>query len=405
MKTAAIIAEYNPLHEGHAYQIRKVKELSGADHIIVLMSGDFVQRGIPACADKYVRTGFALDAGASMVVELPAAVSTGSAGDFAAGAAAILDGLGVVDELWFGSESGRIEELERYAAVLAVESDPFKAALRDALSSGQSYPVAQEEAVYAALRSMKNEATRGEIHEVLSGSNNMLGIAYMTALKKRGSKIVPRTLKREGSGYHGDPESVRGEFASAEWIRSRCEANQISGIRPYVPASVYDVLCDRDKCFAVSIDDFSDMLFFKLASMNSDDLREYAGMTEDLANRIRKLYRRQHRITEFAEALKTRNLTRSRIDRVLLHILLGIRDADTRAALQPEYVRILGFRNAKELFSEIGRRTRIMLAAGAADVPGEWYGNEVFAAELYEYMRSKKTNTKFCSEFNNMPIK
>ena len=185
MKTVGIIAEYNPFHNGHAYQIAMAKKITSADYCIVVMSGDFVQRGTPAIMDKYIRAHSALESGADLVLELPVYYAASSAEYFASGAVALLDKLGVTDTLCFGSECGDIAVLSALAEALLDETPQFKKVLKQQIKSGASYPQARNHAL-----SVTAPHLTGSLH-VLQSPNNILGLEYIKALKKRQSRIQP----------------------------------------------------------------------------------------------------------------------------------------------------------------------------------------------------------------------
>lgn len=232
-KTVGIIAEYNPFHNGHAYQIREVRKQSGADYIIIVMSGDFVQRGRPALLDKYARARLALLGGADLVLELPCAAASGSAARFAQEAVRILDRLGVVQELWFGSEAGELAPLLEAAAVLAEEPPHFRNALRQSLRQGNSYPLARQK----ALEACSADGEKLAAPELLCLPNNILGIEYCTALKRLRSSVLPRTLKRVGSGYHDRQAS--GSFASASALRLAVKTGNPEEAERQMPPEVF----------------------------------------------------------------------------------------------------------------------------------------------------------------------
>lgn len=234
MKVTGIIAEYNPFHNGHKYHIEKAKELTGADYVIVVMSGNFTQRGIPAFTDKYTRTRMALSCGADLVLELPLYYAAGSAEYFATGAVSLLDRLGVVDSLCFGSECGNIDALMHVASVLYNEPDSYKKLLQDALKSGQNYPAARHNALlqYLSMQPSERDAVNGnaidcdtvacaaitdvtDYEQILSSPNNILGIEYCKALLKLNSSITPYTIRREGGGYNDDTLSAVNSSALA----------------------------------------------------------------------------------------------------------------------------------------------------------------------------------------------
>lgn len=228
LKTTGIIVEYNPLHPGHIYHMEQARKQTGADYLIAVMSGSFVQRGAPALLDKYTRTRMALLAGADVVIELPVCFATGSAGDFAAGAISLLDKLGCVDGLCFGSESGDISLFKKTATLLQCESAAFSNALKKALKSGLSFPAARQQALLLCLDMAKdmpstacpdNNSTAEQIVALLSSPNNLLGLEYTLALLRRNSSIRPFTISRVGSGYH-DPLGGAADFPSASALRS-----------------------------------------------------------------------------------------------------------------------------------------------------------------------------------------
>ena len=190
MKTVGIIAEYNPFHSGHQYQIAMARRLTGADFVVVVMSGDFVQRGEPAVFDKYTRTAMALEGGADLVLEMPVRFATSSAEDFAACGVALLDRLGLTDVLCFGSELGRLDLLEQAAGILAAEPEAFRQTLRQGLAAGMSFPKAREAALVRELEACGlKEAGQDDWQKVLSSPNNILGIEDLKALKRRGSRV------------------------------------------------------------------------------------------------------------------------------------------------------------------------------------------------------------------------
>ena len=213
MKIAGIIAEYNPFHTGHAYHIQKTRELTGADYIVVVMSGDFVQRGAPALYSKHLRTRMALLGGADLVFELPATHACESAEFFAQSAVGLLDGLGCVDVLSFGSESGDIEPFLKLGAFLATETPEYQNLLKEYLKKGESFPKARS----LALQELLSD-TDTDTGTFLQTPNNILGVEYCKALCRRNSPIRPFTVKREGNAYH--EESLKEQFPSASAIRA-----------------------------------------------------------------------------------------------------------------------------------------------------------------------------------------
>ena len=221
MKITGIIAEYNPFHNGHLYQIKKARELTGADYIIVVMSGNLTQRGTPALIDKYSRAQMALSGGADLVIELPACYATASAEYFAMGAISILNQLGCVDSICFGSENGNIAMLTKIANALVSESEDFVQALKNNLKNGDTYPVARNAALAETISGITSYDT------ILGFPNNILGIEYIKALIRQNSSIKPYTNLRIGADYHSSFHTVvifvfpfRNQSLTAEYQRA-----------------------------------------------------------------------------------------------------------------------------------------------------------------------------------------
>ena len=209
MKTIGIIAEYNPFHNGHKYQIDYIKENLGADNIIIVMSGDFVQRGTPAWTDKYLRTQMVLECGADVVFELPVSLSTSSAEAFAMGAVSLLDGLGVVDGLCFGSECGDISLLKNVADYLVNPPASYDTDIERLVKAGNSYPAARQKILEKQFKDMFTDYP-----DFFSSPNNILAIEYLKALTILDSDVKPYTIKRLGGNYH-DEELSDSSLSSA----------------------------------------------------------------------------------------------------------------------------------------------------------------------------------------------
>lgn len=365
MKTVGIIAEYNPLHNGHAYQIAKAKELTGADYAVVVMSGNFVQRGQPAVMEKSLRTEAALLCGADIVLELPVHYAAASAEYFASGAVALLQKLGVVDVLCFGSECGDINRLSRLADALFTEDEAFKSILKSRLKKGISYPQARNDAFCTVFPQLSDELP------LLKHPNNILGLEYLKALKKRNCPITPYTISRMGSGYHD--ENLGSPYSSALAIREAIAAGKpLYFVKEHVPPAVYELMTRHyEKNFPILPDDFSLLLSYKLLQEQDRDLRLYFDIDSGFSDRIRKFLPAYTDFTSFCEALKTKNVTYTKVSRSLLHILLNIKQTDMDAFCAQDYIyyaRILGFRRgAAPLLSAMKKYTGIPLLSKLAD--------------------------------------
>ncbi len=365
LKVNGIVAEYNPFHNGHLYQLQDAKKQSEADYTIVVMSGNFMQRGTPALLNKYRRAEMALKNGADLVLELPALYATGSAEFFAMGAVSILDKLGVVSHLCFGSESGDIKALDHLADILADESKEFQDALKQKLRQGLSYPSARTAALTKLYPDLSN------CIDVLALSNNILGIEYLKALKRRNSKITPLTTLRSSSNY-GD--RLMGSYQSSALalrhaIYDDCDLQSLAA---QIPESAFAILknaLEANEC--LRLNDFSEIMHYKLLMEADKGYSDYMDVSSDLSDRIIKHLYQFTDFRSFCDILKTKDMTYTRISRCLMHILLDIRTADIEQARQNDYVnyaRVLGFRkNSEALLTAIKKNASIPLVTKLAD--------------------------------------
>lgn len=405
MKTAAVIVELNPCHAGHAYFLNEVRRRSDSDCLVAVMSGDFVQRGEPAVFDKYIRTEMALLCGADLVLELPAAAACGSAQRFAEGAAALLDRLNVIDELWFGSEAGSVAPFLSLSKELQQESSLYREALKRALADGSTFPAAREYALACTVSGRPSSELPAD-SGFLSHPNDILALEYCLALQKAGSPIQPRTLLRSGSPYHRETLPEKG-FASATAIRrSILEGQPLSSYASLLPESLSPLYKNVLQTSApVCADDFSLMLLYQLRKESSESLCRYLDLPEDLANRILRLLDDYTSFSSFAQQLKTKNRTLTQVRRALLHILLGITPEDLEKALHPEYARVLGFSKAgASLLSCIQEKGQIALVSKASALSSYPSERDVFASRLYESVRSVKAGIPATDEFRRPVI-
>lgn len=340
MKTIGIVCELNPLHSGHKYLLDMARQKFSADYVVLVMSGDYTQRGVPSIVSKEVRTKMALMAGADAVFELPVQYATASAEYFASGAISLLNSLGCVDHILFGTENGDIEEIQKIASILNDEPDEYKKELQKGLKRGLNFASARDAAL-KKLITIGNSTT-------LIGSNNILGIEYCRALMESKSSITPLTIQREGADYNSD--ELTGTYASASAIRKLLETTYPddtyrSILKNYIPEDVLTLLLSQ-KAYN-RLDNYSDYLHYKLLSERSEGFTSYADIHRDLSDKIIKFLPKYTTISEFTDILKSKDLTYTRIQRSLLHILLGIKQETLDSLKQekyPVYLRLLGFR-------------------------------------------------------------
>ncbi|MBO4981933.1 MAG: nucleotidyltransferase [Lachnospiraceae bacterium] len=375
MKVNGIVAEYNPFHNGHKYHLEDARKRNGADYTVVVMSGNFVQRGAPALLDKFSRARMALSCGADLVLELPVFYAVSSAEYFATGAVALLDKLGVVDHLCFGSECGDLAILSRIAHILLTEPAEYTALLKDNLKQGHSYPNARTGAL------IQYDPSLSSSRDVLSSPNNILGIEYLKALKRRESTILPDTTLRIGSDYRdkrlGDHQS------SALAIRHAISSGQDhSFLINQMPECAYQITKKAlEQSLTLEVNDFSAALHYKLLQEKEKGYTEYLDVSPDLSERILNNLDDFTGFQDFCDLLKSKDMTYTRISRCLLHILLDIRTSALNSYRSMDYVpyaRVLGFRKeASPLLAAIKEHASIPLITKLADA-GTLLGSEAY---------------------------
>lgn len=348
-RVLGIIAEYNPFHNGHLYHIARTKQETNAQYIVAVISGNFVQRGNTSIVNKWVKARMALLNGVDLVIELPTVYSISSAENFAEGAIKIFNSLGVVDTISFGMEASDISTLNNIANVLYSEPKEYITMLGHELKKGNSFPKARENALMVYLNDIKRYAN------VLSGSNNILAIEYLKAMKKTKSTITPIGIKREKVLYND--KYIVDEFASATAIRKMLMTNQLNDISKVMPRNSYLKLGEELKNghYVIDLSRFEKEIIYTLRKMSVADVAKLPDVSEGLETSIKNAADSCNTLEELINIVKTKRFTQTRIQRILLYALLGIdkKKMETSRKITP-YVRVLGFNNkGKELISEM----------------------------------------------------
>lgn len=344
MKTSAIICEYNPFHNGHAYQIEKTREL-GATHIIAVMSGNFVQRGETALVSKHKRAEAAVKCGADLVIELPVPYSISSAELFAKGAVSIINSLGVVDTLSFGTESGNADKLLKASQIALEFSDSEE--LRQLIATGLSYPL--------AMCRLIEEKYGEEVSELFKSPNNVLAIEYLKSLSRTGSSVKPFTIARKNVEH--DSMNSSDEFASASLLRKSIKSRE--NIIQYIPPICNEIIMNElsEKNIA-EFQNLDTLVKYRFMTMTDEELKELPDADNGLYQRLVSASYQFNTTNEIIESAKTKCYTMARIRRVICYALLGIKKSDFD--IMPPYARILGF-NEKglEIMSQIKKKSSI----------------------------------------------
>lgn len=414
MKTALIVAEFNPYHNGHKYIAKKARELTGADFVIALMSGDFVQRGAPAIVDRYTRAKMALSAGIDLVIAFPTRYAACSAEEYAGHALRIADSIGCVDFLFFGSECGDVNRLIEAAQVLAFEPDDYKKCLREYLKQGISFPSARALAL-------------PQYEDLLSKPNNILGIEYIKAILRGNYNIQPKTCMRVGVS-HGST-GLSENYASATAIREVLLSQDISArsvdkLSACMPGEAYTLLkAEYENNRLVYENDLTYMLVSALwEARSAGDLTKYLSVSETFANAAWASKEKCLSFTDYAMMLKNRSLTYTHVCRALLHIALRIEKNSsdftpasgtvTAKNSYPDFAHILGMRKEAGLLvsrmTEISRIPLIMRPArelknldGAAR---SLFDEEMRLSNLYNILVSRRSGQNIQNEMSRRLI-
>lgn len=398
MKTMAIVCEYNPFHNGHHYQIAVQKEELRCENVICVMSGNFVQRGDAAICDKWTRAKMALSCGCDLVIELPVVYATQSAERFAFGAVALIDQLNIVDYLSFGSECGDITSLSNVADTILDYS--FKNILHQSLKNGDSYPKARANTLEMLLGREKCE--------IINQPNNILAIEYIKALKQLHSNVKPSTLTRFQSPYHS--EVTYGQFASATAIRKL-----IFGKDDYenvVPPKVHQIVRQQIELgkSPVSIAPLENTLLYLLRTTPPEKLRLFGDVTEGIESRLIESAKKFHTLSQITEHVKTKRYTKTRIDRILLNLLLGIHKTDLNHP--PQYIRVLGFNDkGVKLLSRIKKEsclpiiTKTADASLTSDTAKRMFELDISATDIYSMLYPNQEYNRSGWDYLTSPIK
>ena len=428
MKVVGIIAEYNPFHNGHAYQIKKVKEELNADYVVVAMSGNFVQRGTPALIDKYARANMALVSGADLIIELPVLWATASAEYFAMAGVTLFEKMGCVNNICFGAETDDLTTLSMLADILIEEPNAYREVLSSYLKEGFSFPTARSKALCDYLMQSNLQSDTAMISSILNEPNNILAIEYLKALKRRNSAIVPHIIKRKGAGYH--EESILPSedctpsmpTASATAIRKglfeHLEASlrtRITSVPPHLENTMpEDVLAILNEYLTNSTlifpNDFSPTLCYKLLSANTEDLAKIGDCNADLANRILKNRSGLIKFEQFCELCKSKDVTYTRLSRILTHLFLEIKEEDYsfgKALDYIPYLRIIGFNKAASpLLKELKKNAVVPVISKLANATAlleedalTILKKDIFASDLYAHISAILTETPFVNEY------
>lgn len=398
-KVLAIICEYNPLHNGHLYQLTESVKLVHPDFVVCIMSGNFVERGNTALINKWARTEMALKAGADMVIELPTIYSISSAENFAAGSVKILNSLNCETYLSFGSECGDLNTLYKFADILVKEPPEYVTMLNHELAKGFSFPKARENAMLLYINDIRNSAN------ILSGSNNILAIEYIKQIIKTGNKITPITIKRIGTDYNS--LSTSNNIASATAIREMLL--QKKSVKKLMPDYAYEILKNEisNGRFVLDISQFEKQIIYKLRCMSVEQIANLPDVSEGLEYKIKEAANFCNTFDSLTSNIKSKRYTMTRITRILLYALLDITKQDyINSQKSSPYLRVLGVsENGKLLLSELSRNRKLNVVTSVKQfmdknnnkVLKSMLEKDILATNIYtmEYKKTPDANLDF----------
>lgn len=434
MKTIAIIAEYNPFHNGHLFMLNKAMEITGADYSIALMSGNFVQRGIFSVCDKYTRAYMAVSSGIDLCLELPFAYASGSAYDFANGAIEILNKLNSIDYLCFGAENDNYDLFDIITDIIVNEPSEYSEKLKMYLKSGQSYPASRQKALIYYLNEINDYTlsvtAKDSVSDILSMPNNILALEYLAALKRTKSTIKPVIIKRELSMYNDDMlnDSISSALSIRKVVYDLYNENDnskeiiVSKLVNTMPATALEIFSELiGKEFPLKENSLLPFIQAKLMD-KKDKYNDICDMNLPLIN---KLYKTKLCLNynDLISSLKSKDITESRISRALLHLILEYTNEDRTAFYNyglAFYTNILSFRKScTELIKEINNSSIIPLITKKSDyskylneypdinktVADRMWELDINASKLYENLIFNGFGTNIPSDFTvNIPM-
>ncbi|MCF4150337.1 nucleotidyltransferase family protein [Dethiosulfovibrio sp. F2B] len=369
-KAIGIIAEYNPFHMGHLHHVEKAS--SSGDPVVVVLSSNFTQRGEPAFIDKWSRAEMALHSGADLVLELPVVFSCHNAGVFANAGVDIIESTGVIDRISFGMET-LAPEFQDIVAILVEEPKPFKLNLHEFLNEGFSYVESRARAVDFLLPGAG---------EILSQPNNSLAISYMMRIKEKGYDIAPLPIKRIGGEYHD--RSISVEFPSATAIRKAIRGKEEKAFQRVPPfcSKILKREISRGRCF-LDKDTLWEKIRFLLTRTSSEELGKYAEFGEGIENRFIKAFGKSTGWDDFIDRCTSRRYPRGRLQRNMIHFLVGLRHEENRAYQEkgPAYLRALGAtKRGRDLLKRIDKVGTLPVISKFAQLDRD-YGKSMLSME------------------------
>jgi len=380
MDIIGIICEYNPFHNGHIYHLNKIKELFPNSLIILIMSGNFTQRGIPSIINKWDKTEIALKYGIDLVIELPFPFATQGADIFAKGSISLLKELNA-NYLVFGSESNDIEFLKNLANI-SLNNIEYESKVKQYLNEGINYPTALSK----ALKNISNNT--------IATPNDLLGLSYIKEIIKQNASIKPISIKRTNN-YHDN--ELKSSISSATSIRKACFNND--NIDEYVPTEVASLLSNT-----ITFNNYY-FPFLKFKIQTTKDLSIFQTVDEGIENRIKKYINDVSSWDELVNKIKTKRYTYNKINRMLIHIMCDFTKNEAKLFNEIEYIRVLGFSNKGKLYlNKIKKEVTKPIITTFSKINNRMLDFEMKTTCVYSSIFSEEEkNNLIKSEYKNKP--
>jgi len=386
MNITGIITEYNPFHNGHLYHLSSAKSVTNCDGVVCIMSGNFVQRGGPSIIDKWQRASMAIENGVDLVIELPTFYALSSAEHFAKGSLYILNSLGIINNIFFGSECGNVEDLVKIANILVNEPLEFKDELKRNLDNGITFAKSRE---IALIKVLKDE----NLSEILRNSNNILGIEYIKAILSLNSKITPLTFKREGSNYND--KDLSSTFASATSIRKALkDSDSFENLVNFMPEESYRILkkLKENNYPFIFENEMFQFIKYKVVS-DCVSFNKLLEISEGLDNKIIKEVYNSNSYEDFVLNIKSKRYTYTKISRLLTQIFIGLDGYDCKELFNKDllYARVLGFNDkGKKILKEMKKTSTIPLITKVPrDIDNPLLALDIAATKCYSLLNNK----------------
>ncbi|MED1202184.1 nucleotidyltransferase [Heyndrickxia acidicola] len=401
MDSTGVVVEYNPFHNGHDYHFRQARKLSGADVVIAVMSGNFLQRGEPAIVSKWARAEMALNAGVDLVVELPYAFAVQHADIFARGAIGILGELRC-QSFCFGSESGEIKDFEASLNLVKMHKAAYNMQVQTLLKTGMSYPQAMAE-------SFSNLDPRGTYVD-LSKPNNILGFQYLQANHNLLHPMAPLTISRKNANYH-DKSLSSESIASATAIRKALFEGTLdfAKTKAYLPSFSTTGLIEYEKSFGLlhSWEKYWSYLQYQLLTLEPNELNSIYELEEGIEFRLKRAAEESESFEAFMNKVKTKRYTWTRIQRMCVHILTHSKKKEVvERSRAPEYIRLLGMnQKGREYLNKVKKELSLPLVSRLAAISPELTRLDVKSSLVYAHVLSEPARQRLLKmEYAQPPL-